>query len=132
MTNGASASRGVTAMRIMLRLWITTKTPGEMTMKPSKRLDPIHPGEILLEDFMKPLGISTNKLARDLDVPPNRISAIVNGTRSITADTVLRLGTYFRVSPETWLGLQTDYDLRLIRQRDGDQIVRSVRTRPAA
>ena len=103
-----------------------------MTMKPSKRLDPIHPGEILLEDFMKPLGISMNQLARDLDVPPYRISAIVNGARSITADTAMRLGTYFHVSPETWLGLQIDYDLRLIRQRDGEQIVRSIRTRPAA
>jgi len=101
-------------------------------MKPSKLLDPIHPGEILLEDFMKPLGISINQLARDLDVPPNRIGAIVNGIRSITADTALRLGTYFRVSPETWLGLQIDYDLRLTRQRDGDQIIRRVRTRPAA
>ena len=101
-------------------------------MKPSKRLDPIHPGEILLEDFMKPLGISINQLARDLDVPPNRIGAIVNGMRSITADTALRLGTYFGVSPEIWLGLQTGYDLRLTRQRDGDQIIRTVRTRPAA
>ena len=81
---------------------------------------------------MKPLGISINKLARDLDVPPNRVSAIVNGARSITADTALRLGTYFRVSPETWLGLQADYDLRLVRQRAGDEITRSVRTRPAA
>src|SRR5882724_8993548 len=104
----------------------------EMRMKPSKRLDPIHPGEILLEDFMKPLAISINRLARDLDVPPNRISAIVNGGRSITADTALRLGTYFRVSPETWLGLQIDYDLRLTRQRDGDQILRRVRSLPAA
>src|SRR5450755_5123842 len=103
-----------------------------MTMKHSKQLEPIHPGEILLEDFMKPLAISINRLARDLDVPPNQISAIVNGTRSITADTALRLGTYFGVSPETWLGLQIDYDLRLIRQRDGDRIVRSIRTRPAA
>jgi addiction module HigA family antidote len=101
-------------------------------MKPSRRLDPIHPGEILLEEFMKPLGISINQLARDLDVPPNRISAIVNGSRSITADTALRLGTYFGISPETWLGLQLDYDLRLTRQRDGDRIVRSIRTRPAA
>lgn len=101
-------------------------------MKPTKRLDPIHPGEILLEDFMKPLKISINQLARDLDVPPNRIGAIINGTRSITADTALRLGTYFCVSPETWLGLQMDYDLRVIRRREGDRIVRSVRTRPAA
>ena len=98
----------------------------------TKRLDPIHPGEILLEDFMRPLGIGTNRLARDLDVPPNRIGAIVNGARSITADTALRLGTYFRVSAETWLGLQMDYDLRLIRRHDGDRITRSVRTRPAA
>lgn len=69
---------------------------------------------------MKPLGLSINQVARDLDVPPNRISAIVNGTRSITADTALRLGTYFQVSPETWLGLQIDYDLRLLRQTHGD------------
>lgn len=95
-------------------------------------LDPIHPGEILLEDFMKPMGISINQLARDLDVPPNRISTIVNGVRSITADTALRLGTYFGVSPETWLGLQLEYDLRLIRQRIGPQIVQRVRVRPAA
>ena len=80
---------------------------------------------------MRPLGIGTNRLARDLDVAPNRIGAIVNGTRSVKADTALRLGTYFRVSPETWLGLQMDYDLRLIRQRDGDRITRNVRTQPA-
>jgi addiction module HigA family antidote len=84
-----------------------------MKTRLAKRLHAIHPGEILLEDFMKPLAISINRLARDLDVPPNQISAIVNGTRSITADTALRLGTYFRVSPETWLGLQIDYDLRV-------------------
>src|SRR5450432_4918545 len=101
-------------------------------MKAAKRLDPIHPGEILLEDFMKPLTISINQLARDLDVPPNRIGTIVNGTRSITPDTALRLGTYFGVSPETWLGLQIDYDLRLTRQRHGEQINRAVRRRPAA
>ena len=101
-------------------------------MKHSKQLEPIHPGEILLEYFMKPLSISINRLARDLDVPPNRISAIVNGTRSITADTALRLGTYFRVSPETWLGLQIDYDLRVTRQRDWERIIRRVRTLPAA
>jgi len=101
-------------------------------MKSSRQLDPIHPGEILLEEFMKPLGISINRLARDLDVPPNRISGIVNGSRSITADSALRLGTYFSVSPETWLGLQVDYDLRLIRKRDGDRIVRSIRARPVA
>jgi addiction module HigA family antidote len=80
-------------------------------------LDPIHPGEILLEDFLKPLEISINKLARDIDVSPGRISNIVNGKRSITADTALRLGTYFGVSPELWLNLQTDYDLRIARRK---------------
>ena len=101
-------------------------------MKATKLLDPIHPGEILLEEFMKPLGISINQLARDLDVPPNRIGTIVNGVRSITADTALRLGVYFGVSPETWLGLQVEYDLRVSRQRDGQEILRRVRVRPAA
>ena len=81
-----------------------------------EHLDPIHPGEILLEDFMKPLEISINRLARDIDVPPGRISTIVNGKRSITADTALRLGIYFSVSPELWLNLQTDYDLRIARR----------------
>ncbi len=77
------------------------------------KLDPIHPGEILLEDFMTPLGVSINQLARDIDVPPNRISMIVSGARSITADTALRLGAYFGVAPETWFGLQLDHDLRV-------------------
>ncbi len=79
-------------------------------------LDLIHPGEILLEDFLKPMEISINKLAREIDVPPGRISTIVNGKRSITADTALRLGVYFGVSPELWLNLQTDYDLRVARR----------------
>ena len=78
-----------------------------------KPLDPIPPGEILLEDFMRPLGISINALARAIDVPPNRVSAIVNAKRAITADTALRLGKFFKVSPEIWLGLQSDFDLRV-------------------
>ncbi len=101
-------------------------------MAAGKQLDPIHPGEILLEDFMKPLNLSINQLARDLDVPPNRVSAIVNGTRAITADSALRLGMYFGVSAETWLGMQAEYDLRIARRRHGDEIARRVRTRPAA
>ncbi len=79
-------------------------------------LDPIHPGEILLEEFMKPMAISINRLARDIGVPPGRISTIVNGKRAISADTSLRLGMYFNVSPEIWLNLQTDYDLRIARR----------------
>ncbi len=78
-----------------------------------RTLEPIHPGEILLEEFMRPLG---NRLARDIAVPPNRISKIVRGKRSITADTALRLGKYFQVSPEIWVGLQADYDLRVARR----------------
>ena len=98
----------------------------------TKRLDPIHPGEILMEDFMKPLDISINRLSRDLHVPPNRIHAIVHGTRSITADTALRLGTYFGVTPETWLNLQLEYDLRLARRVAGGEIAKTVRRREAA
>ena len=81
---------------------------------------------------MKPLNLSINQLARDLDVPPNRIGAIVNGTRTITADSALRLGTYFGLSPETWLGLQVEYDLRVARRKHGEEIAKRVRTRPAA
>jgi len=81
---------------------------------------------------MKLLGLSINQLARDLDVPPNRISATVNGMRSIKAESALRPGTHFGVSPEFWLAPQTGYDLRLTWQRDGDHVIRSVRKRPAA
>ena len=80
-------------------------------------LDPITPGEILREDFMEPLEISINKLSRDLCVPPNRISEIVNGKRSITADTALRLERYFNVEAQFWLNLQNEYDLRIIKRK---------------
>ena len=100
--------------------------------KSAKLLDPIHPGEILSEEFMKLLGISINRLARDLHVPPNRIHGIVHGTRAITADTALRLGGYFGVTPETWLNLQTGYDLRVARRTGGEEIGRTVRKREAA
>lgn len=83
---------------------------------PSKLLDPVPPGEILYEEFMKPLGVSINALAREIAVPPNRISGIVSGKRAITADTALRLGKYFGVSPEIWLGLQAEYELRLAKR----------------
>lgn len=86
-----------------------------MTAK-AKKLQPIHPGEILLEDFLKPLGVSINRLSREILVPPNRISAIVNGQRAITADTALRLGKFFGVSPEIWTGLQADYEIRKLKQ----------------
>jgi addiction module HigA family antidote len=102
-------------------------------MRESARLlEPIPPGEVLLEEFMKPLGISINRLARDLRVPPNRIHGIVHGTRSITADTALRLGAYFRVSPATWMNLQSDYDLRIAMRISGKEIAQTVRARDAA
>ena len=99
-----------------------------MIMK-TELLDPIPPGEILYEEFMQPSGISINALARDIGVPPNRISAIINGKRSITADTALRLGKYFGVSPELWLGLQVDYDLRLMRRTRWPAIEPRIRIR---
>lgn len=92
-----------------------------------KLLDLIPPGEILREDFMLPLGISINALARDIDVPPNRVSEIVNGKRSITADTALRLGKYFGVSPEIWLDLQSDYNLRVAQRTTWVQVEPRVR-----
>ena len=95
-------------------------------MAERKLLDLIHPGEILSDEFMKPMGISINKLARDIGVGPGRISAIVNGKRPITADTALRLAKYLGVSSELWLGLQADYDLRLARRLFGAQIDKQV------
>ena len=94
-------------------------------------LDPIPPGEILSEEFMKPLGLSANQLARDIDVPPGRISEIVRGHRSITADTALRFGKYFGVSPEIWLNLQVDYDMRVARRTIWPTVEPRVRVRTA-
>ena len=97
----------------------------------TKLLDPIPPGEILKEDFMAPLGLSINALARALAVPANRISGIVNGTRAISADTALRLGKYFGTSPEIWLDLQSDYELRVARQTTWKEVEQRVQTRVA-
>lgn len=91
------------------------------------RLDPIPPGEILLEEFMKPLGVSQNRLARDMDVPVSRIAGIVKAERAVTADTALRLARFFGTTPELWLGLQASYDLRLARAATGDEIEKRVR-----
>jgi antitoxin HigA-1 len=82
-------------------------------------LTPVHPGEILKEEFMDPHEISANRLARDIDVPANRITEIIAGRRTITADTAIRLGIYFGIEPEFWLNLQTHYDLRLAQRSMG-------------
>ncbi len=79
----------------------------------NKQLLPIHPGEILMEEFLEPMGISQYRLAKDISVPPRRINEIVHGKRSITADTALRLGRFFGMSPQFWLNLQTRFDLEM-------------------
>ena len=82
----------------------------------SKLSDEIHPGEILLEDFMKPMGITARQIAADIDVSPSRISEIVHGARPITADTAIRLGLFFRMDPKFWLNLQMEYDIRVAKR----------------
>ncbi len=97
----------------------------------NRQLDPIPPGEILMEEFMRPLGISVTALARGIAVPANRVSQIVSGKRALSADTALRLGKYFGVSPEIWLDLQSDHELRLARRTTWRRIEAQVRTHVA-
>ncbi len=87
-----------------------------------KLYPPIHPGEVLMEDFIREFGITQNKLAVSIGVPPRRINEIVHGKRAITADTALRLGRYFGMPPQFWLNLQTRYELELAEDRMADQI----------
>jgi len=98
-----------------------------MGIKMAKLLDEIHPGEILLEEFMKPLGITAQKLAADIDVPPSRISDIVNGNRPITADTALRLAIFFNMDARYWLNLQSEYDVRMAARNLTDKITPRIR-----
>lgn len=97
-----------------------------------QKLEPIHPGEILKEEFMKPLSLSANALARGLDVPPGRITQIVNGERAITADTALRLARYFGVTPSFWMNLQFRYELEVASDQHGAEIEDRVRPHKAA
>jgi antitoxin HigA-1 len=92
-----------------------------------KMLSPIHPGEILLEDFMKPLGLSQYRLANDIGVTPIRISQIVKGKRAITVDTAMRLARYFGTSPAVWLRMQVRYDLEVAETELSDRINREVK-----
>lgn len=92
----------------------------------TKKLPPIHPGEILLEEFLKPMGLSQNKVALDVRVPARRINEIVLGKRSITPDTALRLAKYFHMSPQFWLGLQMDYDLDITQDQSAAKIDKEV------
>ena len=92
-----------------------------------KKLDPVHPGEILLEEFLRPMGLSQNRLALDIGVPPRRINEIVLGKRGISADTSLRLARYFDMSPQFWMGLQMDYELDVATDALMDRLDREVR-----
>jgi len=98
----------------------------------SKKIAPIHPGEILLEEFLKPMGISQNRLALDIRVPPRRINEIVHGKRRITADTALRLAKYFDMSPQFWLGLQMDYDLDIAEDQLSESLKREIQVHRAS
>lgn len=93
----------------------------------AKLLDPITPGEILLEEFLKPLGISQRRLARDLGIPPTRVYSIIREHRAITAEMALRLGRSFRTSAELWLGLQRHYDIKRAGRKRGAEIKRTIR-----
>jgi addiction module HigA family antidote len=114
---------------------MSTKSKSPIITNPSERRykrerPPIHPGEMLREEFMIPLGLSANALAIAIGVPATRVGEIVNERRGITADTALRLGRYFHMSAEFWMGLQSDYDLELARYSTLKQIHQTVRPAP--
>lgn len=112
----------------MSRSATTTETGTNGT----ERLPPVHPGEVLLEEFLKPLGLSQNRLARSVGVPPRRVNEIVLGKRRVTAETALRLARYFGTSPQFWLGLQSDYDLDVAADKLGERLEREVEVRAKA
>ena len=95
----------------------------------TKRLAPVHPGEVLLEEFLNPMGISQYRLAKDISVPPRRINEIVHGARAISADTALRLSRYFGTSERFWLNLQAQHDLDVERDRLGERLNQEVARR---
>ena len=95
------------------------------------KLKNIHPGEVLLEEFLVPMGISQNRIARNMGVPPRRINEIVHGNRAVTADTALRLARYFVTSEEFWMGLQVNYDLEKARNKLGNRLIDEVSTHAA-
>jgi addiction module HigA family antidote len=102
------------------------RSPVGKPMCKNKKLKPVHPGEILREEFVKPLGLRMNRMALDLSVPLTRVADIVHERRGITTDTALRLGCYFKTSPTFWLNLQTRYDLEVMRGRESERIARDV------
>jgi len=97
-----------------------------------EKMSPVHPGEILMEEFLKPMGISQYRLAHDISVPARRINEIVHGTRRITADTALRFGRYFGMSPQFWINLQSHYDLEVEADRLSSRLDREVHVHSAS
>jgi len=93
----------------------------------TKKLAPVHPGEVLLEEFLMPLGLSQNRLALNIGVPPRRVNEIVLGKRRVTAETALRLARYFDTTPQFWLGLQADYDLDVAADELGERLEHEIR-----
>jgi addiction module HigA family antidote len=122
MTNGASVLNGAMGMPTKLKSWIITRR-----RRMTKKLKPVHPGEILREEFMLPLRLSMNRVAMDLRVPVTRIADIVNEKRAITADTALRFARYFNNSPTFWMNLQSRYDLEVAEDEIADKVERDVR-----
>jgi addiction module HigA family antidote len=115
-------------MRIKWKSLTTTNCVKEGKKMTEEKLNPVHPGEVLLEEFLLPMGLSQNRLALDIGVHPRRINEIVLGKRRITADTALRLSRFFGTSPQFWMGLQTDYDLDVAADNLGDRLQREVRS----
>ena len=131
MTNGESASIGAKVQRKALRSSITISEV-KTAMASKDRLPPIHPGEILWEEFLSPLGMSANELALALRVPATRINDIVNEKRGITADTALRLARYFGTTPRFWMNMQASYELEVAEDQLGKAVTREVLPRTAA
>ncbi len=123
MFGGGFASSGAVATRSKLKSWTIIEN---IMSKRKDRLDPVHPGSVLLEDFMKPLGLSAYAVAKAIGATPIAISEIIRHKRAVSAEMALKLGRFFSVSPELWMGIQADYDLELARNRSQADIFRRV------
>jgi addiction module HigA family antidote len=128
--NGEFVFGGSKPMRLTSGLWTITR--GTDMPKKTKTTHPIHPGETLREDFLKPLGLTANRLAIELRVPVTRVNDIVRGKRAITADTALRLARFFRTTPQFWMNLQANYELELAEDARGAEISERIRPHRAA
>jgi len=128
--NGAYVLSGMREMHMMSKSSIITRKREDRMVE--EKMAPIHPGEILKEDFIAPMGISQYLLAKDIGVDPRRINAIIHGKRAITADTALRLGRYFGIEPEFWMNLQTHYDLEVESDRLAGKLEQEVKIHSAA